>query len=213
MVAAPDLGSGAARRGGSSPFFRTELEPLADKVNGFFNTFTGIREQVNTITATIDKSDYEIYDDFLNLQIDGEWLDEKLGNVYPKNDYKGLIPTLLFAMEIDEESEIVWGRILPLLNEISICPILMCPDDRDFSCTLIVAEIEHAANEVIWRKIGVDKTADHRAEFVGSDVLWLDRVPSFHFDRSAYEKMLAAFKHQFKVDKAAWLVKNDELKK
>ena len=105
---------------------------------------------MNTIKAKIDKSDYEIYDDFLNVEIDGYWLDEKLDQLYPNNFYKGLIPTLLFALEIEAEKEVVWERILPKEKSTSICPILMCPDDCDFSCTIIVAEIETSKHFIKW---------------------------------------------------------------
>ena len=71
---------------------------------------------MNHIQAEIDKSDYGIYNDFLNIKIDGEWLDEILETFYPGEMYKGTISTLLFAMEIDAESKIVWNRILPSLN-------------------------------------------------------------------------------------------------
>ena len=37
MVAAPDLGSGAARRGGSSPFFRTKRPQVLEHVDVFIS--------------------------------------------------------------------------------------------------------------------------------------------------------------------------------
>ena len=68
---------------------------------------------MNSIQGVLDRSDYEIYDDFLNFQVDGYWLDEKLEDLYSGNMFKGTVPTLLFWMEIEKEREVVWKRILP----------------------------------------------------------------------------------------------------
>lgn len=108
---------------------------------------------MNKIEGIQDKSDYEAYWDFINYRIDGYWLDEKLDELYPNNMYDGLIPTLVYWMELEDEKAVVWNRILPNENETSICPILMCPDDNDFSCALIVAEIKNC--ELLKSKIAV----------------------------------------------------------
>ena len=163
---------------------------------------------MNTIKAKVDKSDYEIYDDFMNIEIDGYWLDEKLDELYPKRMFKGLIPTLLFAMEIDKEKEVVWNRINPTENTTTICPILMCPDDCDFSCTLIIAEVEDCENTVKWHRLGIDKTIEYNAEKVGSEVEWFDKVNSFEFKKSDYEVMITQFQNQLKIDKEKWERRN-----
>ncbi|MGV3587462.1 MAG: hypothetical protein ACO1OF_10690 [Adhaeribacter sp.] len=164
---------------------------------------------MNSIKAIVDQSDYEIYDNFLNIQIDGYWLDEKLDELYPDNMYKGLIPTLLFAMEIEKEKDTVWNRILP--NEKSICPILMCPDDRDFSCTLIVAEIENCGQSIRWNRIGIDKTTDFEPDKVGTTVEWFDNLDILEFATSQYSEMLKEFKKQLEIDKKDWEERNRKL--
>lgn len=55
---------------------------------------------VNKIEGLLDKSDYEGYWGFINYFIDVYWLDEKIDELYPNNMYKGLIPTLVYWMEI-----------------------------------------------------------------------------------------------------------------
>jgi len=156
---------------------------------------------MNKIEGLEDKSDYEDYWDFVNYQIDGYWLDEKLDELYPGNLYKGLIPTLVYWMEREDEKEVVWKRILPNLNEISICPILMCPDDNDFSCTIIVAEIKNCGNLIQWKKIGVNKTEEWEAEKVGSKVEWLDKLTELNFSKEEYLKMIEKFKQRLNTDK------------
>ena len=163
---------------------------------------------MNQIIAEIDQSDYEGYSDFLNIKIDCEWLDEKLESLYPGEMYKGTIPTLLFAMEIEAESKVVWKRILPDLNCKTICPVLMCPDDNDFSCTLIMAEIENTEQVIIWYRLGLDITKSWEPEKIGSEVKWFDKVSPYHFYKSDYLEMVKSFEQQRIVDKADWIERN-----
>ncbi|MFC7445291.1 hypothetical protein C7H62_0505 [Mesoflavibacter sp. HG96] len=167
---------------------------------------------MNTIKVEIDKSEYGA-DDFANYRIDNYWLDEKLEELYPGKFYRGTIPTLLLGMEIPKEKEIVQKRILPNENETSICPILMCPDDCDFSCTLIVAEIKNCGNTIKWNKIGIDKTTEFDAEKVGSRVEWFDKLNGFEFSKVDYDQMLAEFKRHYEIDKAEWEKRNAEFQK
>ncbi|MDR6195696.1 hypothetical protein [Siphonobacter sp. SORGH_AS_0500] len=156
---------------------------------------------MNKIEGIQDKSDYEDYLDFINYRIDGYWLDEKLEEIYPENMYKGLIPTLVYWMEREDEKAIVWKRILPDENETTICPILMCPDDNDFSCTLIVAEIRNCGDLIQWKQIGIDKTKEYEAEKVGSTVEWFDKVKELHFSKQDYLTMLEIFRQRLTIDK------------
>ena len=156
---------------------------------------------MNKIEGIQDKSDYEGYKDFINYRIDGYWLDEKLDEIYPDNMFKGLIPTLVNWMERDDEKAVVWKRILPNENETTICPILMCPDDNDFSCTLIVAEILNNGGLIHWKQIGIDRTMDWEAEKVGSKVDWLNKFSEFIFSKQDYLTMLDSFKQRLAIDK------------
>lgn len=168
---------------------------------------------MNSIQGILDKSDYEIYDDFLNFQVDGYWLDEKLEELYPGNMYKGTVPTLLFWMEIEKEREVVWNRILPEKGQKTICPILMCPDDSDFSCTLIDAEIENTGATIKWNKIELDRTEEFEPEKIGSTVEWFDKIEPLEFELTEYEQMLDEFKKHFEIDKRKWEERNREFQK
>lgn len=163
---------------------------------------------MNIIKGLLDKSDYKISDDFLNFNIDGYWLDERLDDLYPNNMYKGTVPTLLFSMEIEKERQIVWSRILPNTGQRTICPILMCPDDCDFSCTLILAEIENTFSTIKWNKIGLDKTKDLDPEKVGSIVEWFDKIKPLEFNYNDYVDMIDEFKKQYEIDKLKWEERN-----
>lgn len=155
---------------------------------------------MNSIKAKIDKSDYR--DDwlFLNYHIDNIWFDEKLDELYPGNLYKGLIPTLLYGL-MSKEEEIVWKTILPNKGEVALCPILMCPDDYDFSCTLIVAEIENYGSFIQWKRIGFDKQTKWFDDEIKYDIDWFSDFQSLNFEIDDYQKIIQDFKIQYQLDK------------
>ena len=158
---------------------------------------------MNSIKAITDKSEYG-YGNYLNYSIDGYWLDEKLEELYPGNFYGGTVPTLIFGMELKEEERVVWQRILPEEGTAINCPILMCPDDNDFSCTLIIAEILSGKKTIKWSRLGIDRTTDYDPDKVGSSVEWFEGNLSFEFLRTDYLLMLDVFKEQFDIDKRNW---------
>jgi hypothetical protein len=157
--------------------------------------------EMNKIKGQLDKSDYEGYSDFVNFRIDDYLLDEKLDELYPGQMYKGLIPTLDFGLSNEKEKQIVWERILPKKNEVTICPILMCPDDNDFSCTLILAEIENYGDFVQWKRIGLDETRNRYEERFGKTIKWFDNFGTLNFEIKDYLETIESFKQQLTKDK------------
>ncbi len=155
---------------------------------------------MNTIKAKLDKSDYNENWFFLNYYVDNYWLDEELDKVYPGNQYKGLIPTLLYGL-MDKEEKIVWKTIFPDKGGISICPILMCPDDYDFSCTLIVAEVENYGSFIQWKQLGVDKQTKWFDDEIKYNINWFPDFQSLNFEFNDYQKMILDFKEQYELDK------------
>lgn len=107
-----------------------------------------------------------------------------------------------------EEKKIVQERIFPKEGSVSICPILMYPDDNDFSCTVIVAEIINKGGIISWLRIGIDKTKGWNAEKVGSDVEWFDKIDKLNFNISDYTIMLQNFKDRMELDKVR-IINND----
>ncbi|MDR1239536.1 MAG: hypothetical protein LBK27_05445 [Treponema sp.] len=162
---------------------------------------------MNIIKTILDKSDYQIYGNFLNIQIDSNFLDEIIDEKYPEKGYKGLIPALL-PMESEKESAIVWQRILPENGKKTLCPILMCPDDCDFTCIIIKAEIENKNNKMIyWNKIGINKTNvwqkkspnkkyKYEPELIGNNVEWFEEIKLMEFSIDDYVNMIQLFKNK-----------------
>jgi hypothetical protein len=160
---------------------------------------------LNKIKTDRDKFDFKPpygTNEFLSIKIDNEWIDKLFERFYPNESIEGTISTLSFRMESEIEEQIVWNRFLPVNNETQITPILMCPDDCDFECLIIVAEIEKKGNKIIWNRIGVDKSKTYQnKQNVGSKVKWLKPTKKFEFELSDYEKVVSDFKIQYEIEK------------
>lgn len=151
---------------------------------------------MNRIKAKIQKSKY-IDAPHLVISIDGVPFDEILDNAYPEDNYKGLIPTLLDWMYEEDEKELTWERILPKKGETVVAPILICPDDLDFSCTTIVAEVKNENNKILWSRVGIDQSEIETQNVkIGKKVFWLEKLGPYVFQISDYETMLKAFKEK-----------------
>jgi hypothetical protein len=155
---------------------------------------------MNSIAAVVDLSDYPEYGSFLNIQIDGEFIDEMLDRLNPGLQFKGLVSALSYEFELDIHTSIVWRRIIPAVGMESACPIIMCPDDRDFTCSLLVAKIKNDGYCINWEKIGLDRSRESHVnpELVGANVEWLDQPRNLTFDIQQYVRAIDAFKINLK---------------
>ncbi|MFC4776112.1 hypothetical protein ACFO9Q_04945 [Paenibacillus sp. GCM10023252] len=131
------------------------------------------------------------------ILVDGNPLDSILNEIYPDDLILGLIPTIVDWMSIDEESKLI-QNVYQAADDKKILPILMCPDDCDISCTLIVAEVETTNNQVNWNRIGIDmnnsKDLIEQNEFIDSKIKWLDRVPQMTFSKEDYRLLDRIYK-------------------
>lgn len=148
---------------------------------------------MNRISTIQISGDFEPY---LQFAVDGKALDVLLEATCPGNEILNLLPTLDSSLETKEARNIVWNRILPS-NDSLVCPILMCEDDRDFFCILIVVEIEVKGDVVLWKRIGLDRSSPNTLADVGTTIEWFDNSPSFEFDKGEYEKMIDSFRTQY----------------
>ncbi|MDR2869061.1 MAG: hypothetical protein LBV04_01275, partial [Deferribacteraceae bacterium] len=96
----------------------------------------------------------------LSLYINGRRLDEILSQVH--ENYLGLIPSWLDYYDEDfagqQEKQYIWQQT-KLSDKPVVLPILLCPDDFDFSCTVIVVEVCWSGDTVVtWSRFGIDVT-------------------------------------------------------
>lgn len=154
---------------------------------------------MNQIVAKNEKSEYS-EEPHLTINIDGSSLDKTLHSLYPDKDFLGLVPTLLDWLWNKEEREVVWTRLES--EEKQIVPILMCPDDVDFWCTIINVEVEKTEDTVKWLRIGVDESDfdNNPSEFIGTTVKWFNQVKPMEFERIQYENFVSKFKTEIEKD-------------
>lgn len=133
------------------------------------------------------------------LLINGEPLDHVLNEYYPDDFLLGLIPPIIDWMNVDEEAKLV-EQIYDSADELKILPILMCPDDCDLSCTIIVAEIEMTSDLMKWNRIGIDqgnpKEWIEKGRFLEAGIEWLDQVPVMTFKREDYKSLEKVYKNK-----------------
>lgn len=113
-----------------------------------------------------------------------EWLLEKpelLQSISPVCEL-----AICWTDDYDYEGDAKFMRFLLNQNKV-ITPILSCPDDFDFSCILIVADIVRENHKVIWKRIGQVNHAGESFEeekrsgilYGGHDVLCDPGSPEF----------------------------------
>jgi hypothetical protein len=147
---------------------------------------------MNRIAALKAKSKF-VPEEHLVLTVDGVPLDAILGEAFPQYDLVGLVSSLLGWFHRDEDGLAPWQRILPGVGCSSWAPILICPDDLDYSCTTMIVEVAAEPDSIRWERFGLDATP-RRNWPVGSQVRWLSGVGPYRFARADYERCLAAFK-------------------
>lgn len=94
------------------------------------------------------------------LYINGKTLDECLYDITNNNQYLNLMPAWSNALWGDDSYDIEEKFYLfdLLMNQIeSNVPILLCPDDFDFSCTIVVVKIKYLEDSVLWENLGIVK--------------------------------------------------------
>lgn len=147
---------------------------------------------MNTISSKITKSIHKAYDTpFWGLNIDDKPLDEYFEYAFPGNEILGLIPVCSGWLTNKDDEEYFWKMILPPIRSKTTCPILICPDDQDYSCTTIIAEIHNAGDCINWCKIGISLSDGRNYEEFEKMTKWLEMKFSIRFTHSEYKAALS----------------------
>jgi len=118
------------------------------------------------------------------------WLSEQTNEDYILD----LVPAQGWLYK-DEEFELSWRRLKNLEPETcTFVPILVCPDDMDFSCTVIIVEQCVTEETVVWKRFGLDSS--YKDE-IGSTVKWFNTQASIEFSISEFKSALDKFKALF----------------
>lgn len=125
------------------------------------------------------------------LAIDGVSFDVWLSSQLNYPDLRDLVPAQGWLLE-DQDLEIAWRRLTSQETNFStVVPLLICPDDLDFDCTVVVAEQEITVDEVIWKRFGL--SVESWGEQVGSSVKWFEPNVSAKFNRSQFQQAVMEF--------------------
>jgi hypothetical protein len=132
-------------------------------------------------------------DDGRVLLLDGVPLDEAVGRYDPAA--RGLAPAWFDGFDSDAQGRAEWAHVratADLTSGPQVMPVLVCPDDYDFACAVVVIDVRPGADVVVWERFGWDLTpfaAGAVPAYVGGFVSWF-ATPHLVFDRREYEKAL-----------------------
>ncbi len=147
---------------------------------------------MNSITIKENKSIYPIYDKpYLDIEIDGVFLDEFLDQRYPEKEIIGLVPPFSGWLLDRKDEVILWDRILPSIGEIAILPLLICPDDQDYDCLTVVTKVCRNEDTVIWENFGFDNSYEcMKPELIGTNVDWFQKKKRILFPLDEYKRAI-----------------------
>ena len=147
---------------------------------------------INTISTKTYLNTFS-QETFYHIEVDGKVLEDIVLECRPEI-LRGLVPTLLNWLDNPDEQKVVWSRALPTANQKANLPILMCSEDIDLWCTLIMVEVEVDKNHIYWNKFGLENSDAQRPEEIGKSIDWFSNSPRFIFDKSDYEEFLNEFR-------------------
>lgn len=111
-------------------------------------------------------------------------LDELLENYFENDWLVGLVPSVTWLWN-EEEKFIAIERLKNKIIGSTIVPLLVCPDDCDFACSVLIVEVENKEESVMWNRFGFDRS--HNG-VVGTTVEWFEKELRFEFAKSSYEQ-------------------------
>lgn len=132
------------------------------------------------------------------------WLADNSGGTGER--FLGLVPALTGLVN-REEREAAWERIQPPGPRLEIAPVLVCPDDMDLWCDVVVVELEERQDQILWRRFGFDWTAKPHPARIGSQVDWLPTLPALGFAKNDYLAFLETFRcseEYQELDRSPW---------
>ncbi len=98
------------------------------------------------------------------------------------------------GLHSDEDTLLIWDRIYSTApGWTTLVPLLVCSDDLDLTCTVVVAEQCASEHEVQWTRFGLLRDL---VTAPNPSVEWFDAIPGLTFNRSQYHGVLDAFRQQ-----------------
>ncbi len=134
------------------------------------------------------------------LMVDGIAINEWLAEFTDKNtqlkdlDVKEL--GLSLALDLYSDTKIVWYYLGQLGNgNVSYIPLLVCPEDNDLSCTVIVTEQCVIDDIITWKRFGLLKGSSQAQD--PDTIDWFETIPELTFTRDNFKNVFGQFKKDF----------------
>ncbi len=123
------------------------------------------------------------------LTVDGASLDVWLSKEISEVNVLNLVPAQGWLIDEDDLA-LAWRRIRIYEENCStIVPLLICPDDLDLSCTVVVVDQETSEQQITWHKFGFSFHSGR--DQVGSSVKWFKDSPSATFGVDQFNTAIA----------------------
>jgi hypothetical protein len=148
---------------------------------------------MNTITAIMHKALYATQETPV-LAIDGvplyQWIKSQVFDRDGNDNTDSLVPAQDWLVN-DDEARIAWKLLEPVDKSSTVVPLLVCPDDRDLSCTVVAVEQVVDGEAVLWKRFGLSQASING---VVTSVLWSPGEQSATFDRNQFEEAVQQYK-------------------
>lgn len=140
---------------------------------------------MNRLKAVLQESKF-CSEPHLIVLLDEERLDAIISRASNDEMNEGLVTALDRCFADPVEFQLVWARILPEEHQLTRVPVLVCPDDLDFYCTVVIAEVFAGTETITWTRLGFDGSDLPPVENIGSEVTWIKDLGPFVFRRTDY---------------------------
>ncbi|WP_445656557.1 hypothetical protein [Achromobacter sp. NCFB-sbj8-Ac1-l] len=98
------------------------------------------------------------------------------------------------GLDSDDDTCLMWERIYSTTpGSKTLVPLLVCPDDLDLTCTVIVAEQHADEHHIHWRRFGLLRDL---ITLQSPAVDWYESIPNLSLERSHFQSVLDAFRQQ-----------------
>lgn len=147
-----------------------------------------------TEIAAIEVSLADYLDPNLTYLISGTPLQELLRVATGDDSMLGLVSPWFGCLHSEREQAIVDQRLDPRIYGPGRVPVLVCSDDLDFDCTVVIADVFVDDDTIRWKQLGFDRTQSREPTGIGQTVERIDSIGELYFRRRQYEECVDAFK-------------------
>ena len=148
---------------------------------------------MNTISTTIAKPELSSTEQAV-LAVDGvpvyHWVKSQIFDQEGNDDTYRLVPAQTWLYD-ENESKIAWELLEPAHEGSTVVPLLVCPDDMDLSCTVVVVEQIVDKQTVEWRRFGL---CTNHINGVVTSVRWSELAQCAAFNRTQFQESFLEFK-------------------